>query len=56
MKRRRSLDMHLPDEARPNPCAVALGRRGGQSKSEAKKAAARDNGRMGGRPPMKGKK
>lgn len=38
-----------------NPHAVALGRRGGQVggkvKSEAKAAAARENGKKGGRPP-----
>jgi len=30
--------------------AAALGRKGGQSKSEAKKAASRENGKKGGRP------
>jgi hypothetical protein len=33
-----------------NPAAVALGRLGGLSKSEAKRAAAQANGRLGGRP------
>jgi hypothetical protein len=37
-----------------NPHAVALGRRGGQAKSEAKAAAARANAKKGGWP--KGKK
>jgi hypothetical protein len=35
---------------RKNPAAVALGRRGGKVKSEAKKLAAQANGRKGGRP------
>lgn len=33
--------------------AVALGRKGGAAASEAQKAAARANGRLGGRPPAK---
>jgi hypothetical protein len=33
-----------------NPHAVALGRRGGSVKTEAKTKAARANGRKGGRP------
>lgn len=33
-----------------NRAAVALGRRGGKVKSEAKAAAARENGKRGGRP------
>jgi hypothetical protein len=33
-----------------NPHAVALGRRGGQVKSDAKAEAAKRNGRKGGRP------
>lgn len=33
-----------------NPAAVALGSLGGKSKSEAKKAAAKENGKKGGRP------
>jgi hypothetical protein len=33
--------------------AAALGRRGGESKSKAKIAAARENGKLGGRPPTK---
>jgi hypothetical protein len=33
-----------------NPAAVALGRIGGKSKSPAKTAAARENGKLGGRP------
>jgi hypothetical protein len=37
-----------------NPHAVALGRRGGKAKSEAKAAAARANAKKGGWP--KGKK
>jgi hypothetical protein len=43
----------MPSKPRPrrkNPAAVALGRRGGKSTSEAKAAAARRNGRKGGRP------
>ena len=32
--------------------AAALGRIGGKSKSEAKKTAVRENGKLGGRPPM----
>lgn len=35
---------------RKNPAAVALGRRGGSVRSEAKAAAARANGARGGRP------
>lgn len=35
--------------AMKNPHAVALGRKGGQSTSPEKVAAARDNGRKGGR-------
>jgi hypothetical protein len=34
-----------------NPAAVALGRRGGQSTSDKKRAAAQENRREGGRPP-----
>ena len=34
--------------------AALLGRRGGVSKSKAKAAAARENGKLGGRPPKKG--
>lgn len=33
-----------------NPAAVALGRLGGLSKSSAKSAASRENGKKGGRP------
>jgi hypothetical protein len=33
-----------------NPHAIALGRAGGKVKSEAKAAAARENGKKGGRP------
>jgi hypothetical protein len=36
--------------------AAAMGRRGGASKSKAKAAAARENGKLGGRPPKKGKR
>ncbi len=36
--------------ARKNTAAVALGRKGGKAKSEAKTAAARENGKKGGRP------
>jgi hypothetical protein len=35
---------------RKNPHAVALGRRGGQVRSAAKTRAARENGKLGGRP------
>lgn len=35
---------------RKNPHAVAMGRKGGTSKSEAKAEAARENGKKGGRP------
>jgi hypothetical protein len=38
-------------DASKNPAAVALGRLGGRIRSEAKAAAARRNGRRGGRPP-----
>jgi len=34
----------------PNPAAVALGKLGGASDSPAKQAAARANGKKGGRP------
>lgn len=34
-----------------NPHAVALGSIGGRSKSPAKVAAAKENGKLGGRPP-----
>jgi len=41
--------------ARKNPHAVALGRKGGRANkgrtSDAKAAAARENGKKGGRPP-----
>ena len=33
--------------------AAALGRKGGKSKSEAKAKAARENGKLGGRPRIK---
>jgi len=36
-----------------NPHAVALGRKGGRVTSEVKAAAARENGKKGGRPKMK---
>lgn len=36
-----------------NPHAVALGKLGGKSKSEAKQIASRKNGKMGGRPKKK---
>lgn len=36
-----------------NPAAVALGRLGGSAATEAQKAAARRNGRKGGRPRKK---
>ncbi len=41
---------------RKNPAAVALGRKGGAAKSEAKAAAARENGKKGGRPKKGAKK
>lgn len=41
-------------EVLKNPAAIALGRLGGRSNSEAKKAAARENGRKGGRPKKSG--
>jgi hypothetical protein len=34
-----------------NPHAVALGRKGGSATSKAKTDAARENGKLGGRPP-----
>ena len=46
------------NEQHKNPHAVALGKiggkRGGKSKSTAKAAAARRNGKLGGRPKTKG--
>ena len=42
--------MKKPRAKKKNPAAVALGRRGGTVKSPAKAAAARANGRRGGRP------
>ena len=36
-----------------NKHAVILGRLGGQSKSEAKRKASRENGKLGGRPKKK---
>lgn len=39
-----------PEPAKKNPHAVTLGRRGGRVSSPAKTAAARENGRKGGRP------
>lgn len=36
-----------------NEAAVALGRRGGKKKSEAKTETARENGRLGGRPSLR---
>jgi hypothetical protein len=38
-----------------NPHAVALGRIGGSSKSNAKKQSSRENGKKGGRPKKKEK-
>jgi hypothetical protein len=35
-----------------NKAAVSLGRRGGRSTSSAKQAALRENGKLGGRPPL----
>jgi len=35
---------------RKNPAAVALGSLGGQARTAAKAAAARENGKLGGRP------
>jgi hypothetical protein len=35
-----------------NPAAVSLGRKGGSQRSAAKTAAARANGKLGGRPPQ----
>lgn len=35
---------------RKNPHAVALGRKGGQQTSAAKRRAAKENGKKGGRP------
>jgi hypothetical protein len=40
----------------PSKAAAALGRLGGQSKSPAKAAAARQNGKAGGRPKCVSKK
>jgi hypothetical protein len=39
--------------ARKNPHAVALGRKGGSVKTDAKADAARENGKKGGRPKAK---
>jgi general stress protein YciG len=39
-----------------NPFAVKIGRKGGQVTSAAKRAAARENGKLGGRPPKQGAK
>jgi hypothetical protein len=39
-------------EAELSEAAAALGRRGGASRSDAKTKAARENGRLGGRPPV----
>lgn len=36
-----------------NPAAVALGKLGGSVRSQAKSAAAKDNGKRGGRPRKK---
>jgi hypothetical protein len=41
--------------ANKNPAAVALGRMGGEARSQAKADAARANGRKGGRPKKKRK-
>ena len=40
----------MTSEDGKNPAAVALGRRGGKAKSEAKAAASRANGKKGGWP------
>jgi hypothetical protein len=45
----------VADARDENPAAVALGRLGGRIRSEAKAAAARRNGRRGGRPPKQTK-
>jgi len=40
----------MKTKTKKDPAAVSLGRRGGQSKSAKKVAAAKDNGALGGRP------
>lgn len=40
----------MTNDSTKNPAAVALGALGGKSTSEAKKAAARENGKLGGYP------
>ena len=40
----------MPDDKRKNRAAVSLGRLGGATASEAQRAAARVNGKLGGRP------
>lgn len=40
----------MADEKQIQKAAALLGRRGGQSRSEAKQAAVRENGKLGGRP------
>ena len=42
------------NEPKPNPHAAALGSLGGKSKSRRKRASARANGKLGGRPKTKG--
>ena len=55
IKYRRVLRAHM--KPRKNPHAVALGRRGGKvgglAKTDAKRRAAQENGRKGGRPKAK---
>jgi hypothetical protein len=48
--------MNVPIDSALISAASALGRRGGQSKSEAKIKAARENGKKGGRPKIKERK
>lgn len=42
----------LPDDRDHTPTASQMGRKGGKSKSDAKTAAARENAKKGGRPPI----
>lgn len=52
-KKLEALTGRIHDERILNPAAVALGKLGGASKSRKKVAAARKNGKLGGRPRKK---